>query len=104
MPALGAFERAFFIQGVDTPFDFDGFSQDDRFRDLAVGRDQNVPEGLPGNPHFLRGLFLIESFQIRKPNRFQFVHCQMNLFQQAEGNAPGLEVLNVRLLADATAF
>ena len=47
-----------------TPFNLQHSGVDDGVRNLPAGRGDDIPERLPGYPHLLRRLLLIQTLQV----------------------------------------
>ena len=54
--------------------------------DLAVGGRKDTAEGRARNAHPLRGLFLVQPFQIGQPDRFELVEREDDLDQTLDRN------------------
>jgi hypothetical protein len=67
-------------------FDLDDFAVGQGFGDLAVGGRKDTAEGRARNAHPLRGLFLVQPFQIGQPDRFELVEREDDPGQPAGRN------------------
>ena len=59
--------------------------------DLAVGGRKDTAEGRARNAHPLRGLFLVQPFQIGQPDRLELVEREDDPVQFVDRNSRGME-------------
>jgi hypothetical protein len=72
-------------------FDLEGLAVGQSLGDLAVGGRQDTAEGRARNAHPLRGLFLVQPFQIGQSDRFELIEREDDLDQLAGWNPCGVE-------------
>jgi FAD synthase len=71
---IGTFEGSHLGHFEFTPFYSQGFTLNQSIGNLPAGRFDDPPEGLPGNIHLFRRLFLIEALKVRQTERFEFIY------------------------------
>jgi hypothetical protein len=104
LPLLVAIIAIKYSGGTDyfetAAFNIDGFAVNqcigNRFACLL-----NYPtECCAGNTHLTTGILMGHSEPIRQPNGFALINSETNLLQIKHGNAPGLEVTDLRIKCD----
>lgn len=69
--------------------------------DLLAGTGQCAGESGTGDSHLLRGRFLIEPFQVCKPNSFELIDAKCFLLQLVERSPKRFEPETAESAADA---
>jgi hypothetical protein len=67
------------------------------------GSFHDVSEGLAGNPHFLRGIGLVQALQVGETERFEFITRQTDLLETGQWNSGRLKILGRRAAGDPAA-
>jgi hypothetical protein len=65
---------------------------DDKIRDFPMSRKKDIAKRLSRYIHSLSGFLLVNTLQIGKPDRFQFIEGQRHHFKETSGNAARLEI------------
>jgi hypothetical protein len=79
-----------------TSFNLECLAFDQRLGHLFMCRFDNPSEGLAGNLHPLRGLLLIKTLKVSKPDRFTLVNRQNDFFQHGKRDTPWFKVIAFR--------
>jgi hypothetical protein len=93
---------------VDNPvvaaFDVDGFAVNQGIGDRISGLLNDPTEGCTGNAHTPTGILMGHPQQIGQSNGLTLINGQANFLQINHGNAPGLEVADLRIKSDHAVF
>ena len=84
--------------------DGEGFAVDEGVGDFPMCRLDDPAERLPRNVHLRRRLFLVETFEVRQPDRLQFVDGQLDAFEHLQRYPTRLVVRRLRQLGYPSAL
>src|SRR5664279_4646735 len=79
-----------------SPGDLDRFAVDKGINHLLSGLLKIIPESFPGDSHHVSSLVLLDMKEIAKTDSLKLFNGQVDNFEIAERNFPGLKVCGFR--------
>ena len=70
-----------FVHLISTSMDPQGQAVDQALRRLAAGGFQNVAERLTGDAHPIRGLHVIQAFEVGQPESLELVQGESDILE-----------------------